>query len=77
VSNGGKESDMSEKPAPLELVHIRSIHYKGPQPGRVARVHSVVWRPDQAGRQLCMVAEFPDGEEWICPHAATKDYEFV
>lgn len=58
-------------------IRIRSIHYKGPQPGKLAVVTDIV-QVERNGQWLdCYVAQFPDGEVWHCPVQATKDYERV
>lgn len=58
-------------------LQIRSVHFRGPQPGQVGEVIGIM-EVLQNGQWLdCYVARFPNGELWHCPLMATKDYERV
>ncbi len=58
----------------VQPVFLRSIHVDGPQPGYRAAVRSVVWRADG---QLCYEAYFANGQQWIVPLMAIKDFELI
>jgi hypothetical protein len=58
-------------------IQIRSVHIRGPQPGQVATVIGIMENCVRGQWLECYVAKFEDGEIWICPLMATKDYERV
>lgn len=62
-------------------VGLRSMHPDGPQPGKVAIIANVVAIPpkhtDHKEPIVCYRAVFENGQEWLCPIHAIRDYEIT
>jgi hypothetical protein len=56
-------------------IQIRSVHIRGPQPGQVATVDGITEANINGQWLESYVARFPNGDQWLCPLMATKDYE--
>ena len=56
---------------------LRSINYKGPQPGKLATVFGISEVCVQNQWLDCYLAKFDNGEEWVVPLMAIKDYERI